>query len=198
MTNNRVLKSQLRKKAREQRNRYSSAEGQRAGEQLKNNLISHEILCQHQSVGCFISFDGEISTQAVIEHILTENKHCYLPKLKPNKPNRLWFMPYHLSSRMSQNRLGILEVDLPVNRALAISKLDVVLLPLVAFDLKGSRLGMGGGFYDATFSHLRNSDSRPKFIGLAFESQKLSNLPNDPWDLPLDGVCSEQSYYQFV
>lgn len=198
MVNNRILKSQLRQKARENRNRYLPSECQQAGEQLIKNLLSHEILTEHRSIACFMSFDREISTQPIIKHILEQNKVCYLPKLRPNKPNRLWFMPYDLSSKMSKNRFGISEVELSVNHALAISKLDLVLLPLVAFDQNGTRLGMGGGYYDATFSHLRNSCTWPRFIGLAFESQKLSNLPSDPWDLPLDGVCTEQRYHQFV
>ncbi len=198
MVDNSQLKSQLRSEAREQRSLYSLIENQIAGQQLKNNLLSNHILSPHRSIGCFLSFDGEISTHAVVEHILAERGVCYLPKLKPNKPNRLWFMPYDLSSRMINNRLGIPEVDLTVNHALAVSKIDLVLLPLVAFDEKGNRLGMGGGFYDATFAHLRDSNNRPSFVGLAFESQKSTNLPRDHWDLPLDGVCTEQAFYQFT
>ena len=107
-------------------------------------------------------------------------------------------MPYDPGVPMTNNRFGIAEVNLPVSQAIAVSKLDVVLLPLVAFDLKGNRLGMGGGFYDATFSHLRANKNRPTFIGLAYELQKLESLPSDSWDLPLDGVCTESNFYQFI
>lgn len=98
---------------------------------------------------------------------------------------------------MRPNRFGIEEVDALPNYAIKVSEIDLVLLPLVAFDQSGNRLGMGGGFYDATFTHLKSKKTKPLFIGLAYQSQLVENLPSDPWDLPLDGVCTEESFYQF-
>ena len=106
-------------------------------------------------------------------------------------------MPYTKDSRMCLNRFGIEEVDALPNHAIKVSEIDLVLLPLVAFDKTGNRLGMGGGFYDATFAHLKSKKTKPLFIGLAYQSQLVEDLPSDPWDLPLDGVCTEESFYRF-
>ena len=197
MQNNKQRKSEIRKQIRQNRNNLSANEKASAGESLASLLLKKEIINKKDKVACFLSFDGEISTHAIIHKMADLDCQCFLPKLRPLKPNRLWFMPFSSASTMTNNRLGISEVDLPVNNALPVSKLDIVLLPLVAFDKQGNRLGMGGGFYDATFAHLRESDNRPLFIGLAHEFQMVEQLPSDPWDLPLDGVCTDKSFYQF-
>jgi len=197
MSKNQLLKSEIRRSIRQQRKVYSKDESSQAGHRLAENLTKNGLLSKHQAITCFLSFDGEISTQPTIQEILSLNKTCYLPKIRPLKPNQLWFMPFDQSSNMRNNRFGIPEVDLRVNHAKRLSELDLVLFPLVAFDAKGNRLGMGGGYYDATFSHLKSCAKRPIFIGLAWESQMVGELPSDPWDLPLDGVCTERRFYSF-
>lgn len=78
--------------------------------------------------------------------------------------------------------------------------LDLIILPLVAFDLSGNRLGMGGGFYDRTlsFKHQRCHWKGPKLIGIAHELQRVDLLPVNDWDIPLDAVITEQKLYQFT
>ncbi len=78
--------------------------------------------------------------------------------------------------------------------------LDLILLPLVAFDNQGNRLGMGGGFYDRTLSsfNTRHRMNRPQPIGLAHECQRIDQLKAQTLDIPLDGVITEQgiTYWQ--
>ncbi|HID00312.1 MAG TPA: 5-formyltetrahydrofolate cyclo-ligase [Piscirickettsiaceae bacterium] len=76
----------------------------------------------------------------------------------------------------------------PCNNALLIR---LVITPLVAFDANGSRLGMGGGFYDRTFACKRNGRHKPLLIGWAHACQEVAHLPRQPWDVPLDGVITE-------
>ena len=195
--NNKVQKSEIRQVIRASRNRLTESDTYSAGLGLSSQLKKYQIVQSSQKIACFLSFDGEISTQSTLALIEDSGADCFLPKLKPYKPNRLWFMPYKSDYPMESNRFGIPEVNLSVDKALPVSKLELVLMPLVAFDTQGNRLGMGGGFYDATFSHLRAQKNRPKFIGLAYELQKFKSLPSDSWDLPLDGVCTESRFYQF-
>ena len=195
--NNKQLKSEIRIQIRQKRKSLSSDYKTNAANQLVNHLENHQIFKKAKNISCFLSFDGEISTNPLIQSIVSNNKQCYLPKLKPFKPYRLWFMPYDGSTLMLNNKYGIPEVDLPINRAIAPSQLDIVLMPLVAFDSKGNRLGMGGGFYDATFAHLRNSFNRPLFFGLAYGMQEVEQLPNEPWDLPLDAIVTEKEFRLF-
>lgn len=81
--------------------------------------------------------------------------------------------------------------DLPI---LAAEQVDLILIPAIACDIQGYRLGYGGGFYDRLLS-LPEWHFKPT-IGLVFESAYLTALPLDPWDKPLEAVCTETGFYQ--
>jgi len=68
------------------------------------------------------------------------------------------------------------------------------LMPLVAFDSSGNRMGMGGGFYDRSFAYLRQRRQwcKPHLLGTGFELQRIENLPCQPWDIPLHSVVTER------
>ena len=73
---------------------------------------------------------------------------------------------------------------------------DLIIVPLLAFDASGGRLGQGGGYYDRTLEALRALDRVPPIaaVGLAYAAQQMDNLPMDPHDQPLDGVLTEAGY----
>lgn len=78
-----------------------------------------------------------------------------------------------------------------------VRRLDVILLPLVAVDARGWRLGSGAGFYDRSLAHLRYGRRwrRPRLIGVAYEFQRVAQLEPQPWDVPLDAVVTERGFY---
>ena len=71
---------------------------------------------------------------------------------------------------------------------------DVILMPLLGFDSRGTRLGYGGGYYDRTLERL---GKRPRLVGLAFAAQELDDIPHEAHDVPLDMVITEQGVRQF-
>jgi 5-formyltetrahydrofolate cyclo-ligase len=90
-------------------------------------------------------------------------------------------------------RYGLLE---PLDGEMATARmLDIVLTPLVAFDDNGHRVGMGGGYFDATFSFLKHRKSylHPKLVGLAFACQRVEEIAPNPWDIRLFSVITEHS-----
>ena len=95
---------------------------------------------------------------------------------------------------MVKNRFGILEPSYPHMRVMPLRSLDIVLVPLVAFDRFCHRLGMGAGFYDVTFA-FKHKEKGPKLIGLAYDFQKVFSVPRSKLDLKLDGVVSEKGFY---
>ena len=192
-----IRKTQIRTKFRELRQGITRAESKRAGKLARQQLQQLHAYHSSQNIACFLSFDGELDTHPIIQQILADKSRCYLPKIKPLKPNRLWFMPYRGTEPLIKNKLGIDEVDAPISQAIRVSHIDIILLPLVAFDPQGNRLGMGGGYYDATLAHLSQSNLQPLCIGLAFEQQKVDRLPTEPWDFPLHGVLTQTQYYSF-
>lgn len=71
---------------------------------------------------------------------------------------------------------------------------DVILMPLLGFDSRGTRLGYGGGYYDRTLARLAK---RPKLIGLAYAAQELDLIPREEHDAPLDAVITERGVQRF-
>ncbi len=124
-------------------------------------------------------------------------KRSYLPVLRKIGDNRLHFCEYRPGDALLHNRFRIREPD-PRHRGLTPPwGLDLILMPLVGFDADGGRLGMGGGFYDRTLAFLRQRRlwRRPRLIGIAHACQRVAQLPTRPWDIPLDGVVTEQGFH---
>jgi len=71
---------------------------------------------------------------------------------------------------------------------------DIVIMPLLGFDARGTRLGYGGGYYDRTLEHL---STRPLLVGLAFAAQEMDNIPHEAHDVPLDLVVTEKGIRRF-
>jgi 5-formyltetrahydrofolate cyclo-ligase len=72
---------------------------------------------------------------------------------------------------------------------------DVLLLPLLAFDRQGGRLGYGGGYYDRTLTQLRKNGGSILAVGLAYAAQETENVPIGPFDRHLDGICTENCFF---
>jgi len=189
-------KKELRARLRKNRSNIDPQISASASASLVKRLQQLPEYQQARRVACFFSFDGEINTAPLIKTIIQQKDLCYLPRLRPTKPSRLWFLPFDGQSPLAPNRFGINEVDLPINHSIGVSRLDLILMPLVAFDIYGNRLGMGGGFYDATLAHLKTNGSKhPVCIGLAYQLQQVARLPVESWDFKMDGVLTEEKFY---
>ncbi len=136
----------------------------------------------------FLSFDGELDTQPLIDQLWRAGKRVYLPVLHPFSPGNLLFLHYHPQSQLIVNRLKIREPKLDVRDVLPLAELDVLVTPLVAFDVSGQRLGMGGGFYDRTLQNWQQYRLQP--VGYAHDCQQVDSLPSEEWDIPLPAVIT--------
>lgn len=142
-----------------------------------------------QTVGIFLSLPEEIDTFPLIEALWQRGLHTYLPFTSGhNRP--LYFLPFRKDTQILPDALGIpAPQDLPEAR-MAGQALDLLIVPLVAWDAAGHRLGMGGGFYDRTFAHA----PRPPLWGLAYDCQQVDSLIAAPWDVGLDALASESRF----
>ena len=106
------------------------------------------------------------------------------------------FVRYDPHKRLRVNRHGIAEPDRHAPR-IALRSLDVVFLPVVAFDPYGWRLGSGAGYYDRRLRPLLRGGSwrRPRLIGVAHEFQLVPHLAPARWDVPMDAVVTDSAMH---
>jgi 5-formyltetrahydrofolate cyclo-ligase len=141
--------------------------------------------------------DGEIDPSGVIGRLWQMRKEVYLPILPASGGERLRFARVLPGVELVANRYGIAEPRVFARDLTKAEDLDLVLLPLVAFDERGNRLGRGAGFYDKTlaFLHRRRHLRKPRLLGLAHDFQRLAKVPTDDWDVPLDGIVTDRTVY---
>jgi len=189
-------KQALRSKIRAQRRALSPKQQKTANAQLHKHLERSLILLRAKHIALYLGTDGEICPKALISHYLKRKKKLYLPVLHPIKKNHMVFCPITSSTKLKRNHFGILEPDFRTATCIMPSLLSLVLLPLVAFDAKGNRMGMGGGYYDRAFEFKQKTLSYlPRLIGLAHELQKKEQLPTESWDIPLFAIFTDKKIY---
>jgi 5-formyltetrahydrofolate cyclo-ligase len=189
-------KKLLRKQMRQLRRSLSNLQQIKAARALYRRVANTSAFRFSRSIAFTIARDGEISPQLLLREAQRRGKRCYLPVMSRIGADKLTFRLADKRRRLdSRNRFGIPE---PVrSKACPPRALSLVLLPLVAFDAQGNRLGMGKGYYDHTFAFLRHSlRLRPLLLGLAHECQRVETLDTATWDVPLHGIVTDQAWYK--
>jgi 5-formyltetrahydrofolate cyclo-ligase len=188
----------IRNEKRRQRQSLNRLQQDNAALALGRHLFSTSVFRNARRIGCYLANDGELDLSVVMARIQMMKKSCYLPVLDTLGSKRLWFAPFDSCTRLQVNNFGIPEPMVSPRDYVPASCLDLMLLPLVAFDAQGNRLGMGGGFYDRSLAYLcrRKSWVKPRLYGIAHECQRVDRLECEAWDVPLHGIVTDQSVYQ--
>jgi len=184
----------LRTRIKEKRGQLSSDNVGRLGEAIFRNILDSNILNDKKRIAIYYSVKNEVTTKQIIKHLWAENKELFLPIIQLNQ---LMFGPYKSGDTLSKNKFGIPEPVTRTEDLIAADILDLVIVPLVAFDSNCNRLGMGGGYYDRALAFKQTSSKThsPLLIGLAYELQKVNALEINSWDIPMDGIISETKTY---
>ncbi len=172
----------LRRQLRAARRAVPAAERPAAAAEIDRALARLGLPKPGTRIAAFEPYDGEIDPSVILARARALGCRVYLPEITHMRRRRLRFVP--------ESRRG-------PHRALNPRWLDLVLVPLVGFDSRGYRLGVGGGFYDRHFAFLRHRRSwdRPILLGIAFEVQRVDRFAEEPHDVPLWGVVTEQAIY---
>ena len=189
-------KPSLRREMRARRRALSAAEAQAASQRLRKLALHHRLL-RHARIGFYLPLSEEIDLLPLLNSALWADRACFLPVVPQRQARRLWFSRIGPSDAWYRNRFGIYEHG-SRDRVRA-QQLDILFVPLVAFDAQGNRLGMGGGFYDASLAYLchRRVFRKPKLIGVAYDFQRVASLPCEDWDVPLQAVLTDRALYRF-
>lgn len=183
---------------RSQRRVLSAKQRSNAARQFARLARNLFLLRPGRHVALYFSYGHEADVAPLMRAARQHGCVIYLPVITDFHRNLMSFVRYDAGTRLRLNAYGILE---PLHRAAdvrPVRQLDVVFAPLIAFDLKGSRLGSGAGFYDRALRNLRAGRiwRRPQLIGIAYSFQRISALEARAWDVPLDLVITETSVHR--
>ena len=186
----------LREQLKLQREHLTIEESSEMSHAISQRVISSKWIREHSNVGIYHPVNGEANTLQLIDFMWSINQQVFLPIIH-NK--NLLFGRLSPESKLKKNHYGIPEPSTTRSNQVSADYLDMVFVPLVAFDLNGFRIGMGSGYYDRAFEKkLAIKDLKhPVLIGLAYEFQKQECLNHQPWDVPLDMVVTELNTYKF-
>lgn len=171
------------------RNEISESHRQQAALTAADLLTTHPFFKKGQHIACYLAHKNEFETIPLIQTIWRAGKKCYLPVLCEGKT--LSFVSYDDGDELEVNQYGILEPT-DFSRKIPHEKLDMVIMPLVAYDAQGRRLGMSGGYYDRTFAFTYAQGIRPQLVGLAYTAQYIDELPSDAWDVNMNSIITEE------
>lgn len=191
-SSNNAQAATMRARLRAQRRALSAAEQRIAARNLLHNVLRLVEIRPARNIALYFPNDGEIDPRPLLKRLKRMRKQCYVPLLSELFHNRLWFVP--AGGRTRTNAFGIPEPVVPARARRSARQLDLILLPLVGFDRRGNRIGMGGGFYDRTFAFLLGRDTwrQPKLVGLAHACQEVEALKPAEWDVPLAAVVTDK------
>lgn len=146
-----------------------------------SKLKQHPDFIKAKTIGIYVSFRNEVNTISLIKEILS-NKNICVPKIEDKEMN---FYQIKSFDELKPNYMKILEPD--SHHFISKDQIDLMIVPIVAYDCFNNRLGYGGGYYDRYLS-----DYKGKIIGLAFSFQKVPLLPVEPFDLPISTIIDEK------
>lgn len=179
-------KKDLREKCLKIRNQLSSEERASASAAICQRILQLEQYRAATRVAIYHAMEREINLGSLRSN---NHKTWYFPVIKTDQT--LSFVPVDDKTIFHKSYLGIMEPNVNPGLAIRADQLDIIFIPLVAFDEHGSRLGMGAGYYDRTLA-----EYRPKLLlGAAYEFQRQPFIPADSWDIPLTGIITEKTIY---
>lgn len=182
----------LRARLRTRRKALTASERIAAAEGVAATLAQLPDYMVDQRIAGYWAIDGELPLHVVVGHLSQRGQEYCLPRI--SGPRELSFVPWRAGAELESNRYGIPEPVCTEQDLLAPQAMDIVLLPLLGFDRRGYRIGYGGGYYDASFSFLRERSEadRPLLVGIGYAAQQLDAIATEEWDVKLDYIATEK------
>ncbi len=183
-------KAELRRRFRRARISLKPDERRRAETAVVRRL--KPLLKRNRKIALYWPVGSELSLLPLAAEAHRRGAEVYLPYIERGCL-RLWFTPYQTGQRAERSR-GRLKIPQFAGKRIRADKLHTLVIPVVAADRQGYRLGQGGGYYDATLAHCPFA---PKRIAAGFACQLADSLPHEAHDMRLHAFVSEQGVLRF-
>jgi 5-formyltetrahydrofolate cyclo-ligase len=180
----------IRKKLRARRARLTPHERLEAADGLVEQLEALPEIQSDEFIAGYWAVRGELALHRVASGIVRRGQQYHLPVCHQDG---LRFAPWAPGRAVAPNRYGIPEPKIDESELVAPEDMQLVLVPLLAFDRQGHRLGSGAGYYDRSFAFLRQGERprEPVLIGVAYSFQEVEHIAPQEWDVPLDFIATE-------
>lgn len=196
-----TYKPEFRKSIRARRKHLNAVAIQQLSQQIAAKSLHLDQLFESKHIGYYVADEGEVDPSPIIQSQILQQKLFYLPVIASHEEKCLSYYLHQPHEPLQTNRYGIKEPSIENKKPIDLQLLDLVFVPLVAFDSSCNRIGRGAGYYDHTFvftQKLMPHQKRPLLIGLGYEFQKIPNITPSSWDVPLDFVVTEEQIYQRI
>ena len=185
-----MTKQEIRQAMRTKRDRYPSIH---IDSVRIWDLLEHSKLYQKaQRIFTHCSFGSEVETVFTLEHMLRQGKEVYLPRLQERRQMEFHVLEY--VKKLERNRFGVYEPPMWERIGTPDAK-SLMLVPGVAFDVMGNRVGFGGGFYDSYLERFPNTLT----MGMCFDFQFIEDrdmlIPTEATDRKMDYVLTPRGIY---
>ena len=183
-----------RRRLRQLRLGLAPAARSAAEQSIRATLARLGVFRRGAHVALYLPMRGEVDLRPCLEAARRRGAHVYVPCIVNHRRRLMRFAPWREDTVPRTNRLGIVEPG-NASGARPVVGLDAIVLPLLGFDARGNRLGMGAGYYDRVSRRRLDRGRawrRPRLIGVAYACQQLPAIAASPWDVALDMVVTER------
>ncbi len=179
-----MTKRQLRRRLLRQLKQQKEDDRRRRSTVIRRKLRHLEVFQKAKTVVCYVSLSYEVETWQLIEQMFHARKRVVVPVVRKDQ---LRLSELRDPTELAPGAFGVWEPPRSARRPVSSKDVDLVLVPGLAFDRTGYRLGHGHGYFDRLLSRLPRATPR---VGLCFDFQLLDRLPHQPHDQPVHTVVS--------
>ena len=189
-----MTKAELRAEARRRLRALAPDERAVAEAEIDRRIWTIPELAAAETVLFFADLPEEVATDRIASHALERGVTLVYPRTVPGTREMTLHQVASLAD-LRTGQYGIREPDVERCPAVPVAVVDAALVPGLAWDRRGGRLGRGAGYYDRQFA---DPAWRAFRCGIFFSFQELEAIPTDPWDLPLDAVVTDREVWRPV